>query len=950
VDQRPATPLVGRDQELDLLRRLYQQTRRERALQLVTLVGEPGIGKSRLVRELLRFVDDQPELVIWREGHCLSYGEGVTFWALGEIVKAQAGVLESDDAAVVTVKLKAAVAALVTDQDEREWLQVRLAPLLGLLGGATAPAEQAEQFTAWRRFLEAVAASGPLILVVEDLHWADDALLAFLEHLVGAVRGVTLLVVTTARPELYERHPGWPQDTERSTMIPLAALQPGDTARLIGSLLGRSRLPAEVEASRLERADGNPLYAEEYVRLLADRGLLAAHDQLRGTSGADLPFPPTVQALIAARLDALPGRRKALLQDAAVVGKVFWSGALAAMAGLDGDTVRSELGALQRAELVRTTLVSSVHGQEEYAFWHALVRDVAYAEIPRAERVRRHQAAGEWIESLAGARLIDHAELLAHHYTRALDLIQLARVAPAHAQLNTIQERARRFLVLAGDRTMHLDVTKAVSYYQQALALHPEEHPDHARVLIKSAGAAREGGQNAQAEHAYKEAVARSRAQHDLPAAGGALLGLAQLLRNRGEMARARMAIDEALQLLGPLPPSVERADAYTQLSFRELAAGHLEQAVAWANKTLALATETDIGPTKFRALEQRGLARSELGDIAGLDDVRAAMGSALDLGLTIHGVSMANNLGEHQWPIQGPAAALETLEWGFELASQRGLAEPAMYLRTSALGPQFDLGDWDRLLQAAEEVRTWSERHGFTHLRLWAEFRQAEVLLHRGERARAAALAARFLPGVRAVGELETLAPALTIAALIEQAQGGLVAAGRLVDELNSATTEHSAWPWAKQLPDLVRLCLATGRRRLARDLVHRAQSPAARHRHAHRTAQAVMAEASGDQDRAAQAYGEAATRWADYGHLFERGRALLGLGRCLLLQHRLDAQHHVEQAREVFTRLGARPFLAEADYLLSRHEALTRAPPLIVHRHETTPRDDGDHQISTP
>jgi hypothetical protein len=292
VDQRPATPLVGRDQELDLLRRLYQQTRRERALQLVTLVGEPGIGKSRLVRELLRFVDDQPELVIWREGHCLSYGEGVTFWALGEIVKAQAGVLESDDAAVVTVKLKAAVAALVTDQDEREWLQVRLAPLLGLLGGATAPAEQAEQFTAWRRFLEAVAASGPLILVVEDLHWADDALLAFLEHLVGAVRGVTLLVVTTARPELYERHPGWPQDTERSTMIPLAALQPGDTARLIGSLLGRSRLPAEVEASRLERADGNPLYAEEYVRLLADRGLLAAHDQLRGTSGADLPFPP----------------------------------------------------------------------------------------------------------------------------------------------------------------------------------------------------------------------------------------------------------------------------------------------------------------------------------------------------------------------------------------------------------------------------------------------------------------------------------------------------------------------------------------------------------------------------------------------------------------------------------------------------------------------------------
>jgi class 3 adenylate cyclase len=341
VKQRPATPLVDRHEELGLLRRLYQQTRRERAAQLVTIVGEPGIGKSRLVRELLRFVDEQPELVVWRQGHCLPYGEGITFWALGEIVKAQAGVLESDDGAVVTAKLEAAVAAHVADQDEREWLQLRLAPLLGLAGSATASAEQAEQFTAWRRFLEAIAARGPLTLVVEDLHWADDALLAFLDYLLGAVRGVALLIVTTARPELFERHPGWPREAECTTMIPLAALDDGDTARLIGALLGRSRLPAELEASLLERADGNPLYAEEYVRLLNDRGLLAAPDGSRRTAGTGLPLPPTLQAVIAARLDALPSRRKALLQNAAVVGKVFWSGALTAMTGLDENTLRN---------------------------------------------------------------------------------------------------------------------------------------------------------------------------------------------------------------------------------------------------------------------------------------------------------------------------------------------------------------------------------------------------------------------------------------------------------------------------------------------------------------------------------------------------------------------------------------------------------------------------------
>ena len=916
VEQRPATPLVDRHEELGLLRRLYQQTRREGAAQLVAIVGEPGIGKSRLVREVLQFVDEQPELVVWRQGHCLPYGEGITFWALGEIVKAQAGVLESDDVAVVTAKLEAAVAAHVADQDEREWLQLRLAPLLGLAGSATASTEQAEQFTAWRRFLEAMAARGPLILVVEDLHWADDALLAFLEYLLGAVRGVALLIVTTARPELFEQHPGWPREAERTTRIPLAALDDGDTARLIGALLGRSQLPAELEASLSERADGNPLYAEEYVRLLADRGLLAAPDGSRRTAGTGLPLPPTLQAVIAARLDALPSRRKALLQNAAVVGKVFWSGALTAMASLDEDTLRTELNALQRAELVRMSPTSSVRGQEEYAFWHTLVRDIAYAQIPRAERARQHQASAEWIESLAGTRLIDHAELLAHHYTKALDLIRLVRVEPAHAQLDAIQDRARRFLVLAGDRAMQLEVTKAVSYYEQALALHPEEHPDRPAVLAKAAEAARQAGELVRAAHTYAEAVARFRARDDLPGTADALLGFARVLYNRGETARARAAVDEALQLLTPLPPSVELAEAYMQLAMFELNAGHPDQCMAWANKTLTLAAETDIGPSKIRALELRGLARTELGDAAGLEDTRAALQTTLELGLTRYAVTTANNLGEDQWPFEGPTAALETLERGFELASQRGLAEAAMYLRTSALGPQFDLGDWDRLLQDAEEVRTWSESHSLTYLRLWTEFRQAEVLVHRGRRARAAALAARFLPGAYAIGELETLAPALTIAALIEQAQGRPGAAGELVDEFASATDGRGTWQRANHLPDLVRLCVATGRRQLADELVDRAYLPAPRHRHGRLTAQAVIAEASGDLDRAARAYGQAATRWAEYGHRFECGRALLGLGRCLLLQHRPEAQQHLQEAQEIFSRLDARPLLAETEH----------------------------------
>jgi tetratricopeptide (TPR) repeat protein len=644
-----------------------------------------------------------------------------------------------------------------------------------------------------------------------------------------------------------------------------------------------------------------------------------------------------VQWLIAARLDALPGRRKALLQDAAVVGRVFWTGALATMANLDDDTLRTELDALQRAELVRSAPVSSVHGQQEYAFWHALVRDVAYGQLPRAERARRHQAAAEWIEDLAGARLIDHAELLAHHYTQTLDLLRLAGAAPAHTQLDAVQERARRFLILAGDRAMYLDVAKAVSYYEQALALHPDEHPDRPMVLAKTAEAARQAGQLVRAEHAYAEAVECFQARQDLLGAAAALLGLAHVLRSRGETARAQAAGTEVMHLLRNHAPSIQLAEAYMQMAFQELNAGRPEQCLAWADKTLALAAEVDIGVHKIRALEHRGLARGQLGDVVGLSDARTALQTALDLGLTSHAVAMANNLGEDQWPVQGPAAALETLEWGFELACQRGLAESAMYLRISALGPQFDLGDWDRMLQAAEEVRTWSETHGVEYLRLWAEFRQAEVLVHRGKPARAGVLVARFLPGVRAIGELEILAPALTVAALAKQAQGRPVAAGRLLEELSTARKERSVWQWAKQLPDLARLCVATGRVELAGDLIDQVQLPTARHRHARLTAQAVIAESSGHLDQAARAYRQAAARWAAYGHLFERGRALLGLGRCLLLQRRPEAEQHLQEARAVFTRLDAQPLLAETDHLLSRpatEEAPTANRPVTPGR----------------
>jgi predicted ATPase len=353
VDQAPQTALVGRQRELDLLRAAPARVRDEHALQLTTLVGVPGMGKSRLVWELKELVEAEPELTIWRQGGCLPYGEGVVLWALGEIVKAQAGILDTDPAELARAKLDQAVADLVAEDGEAAWVTGHLRPLVGL-AAAAAGDRRAEAFAAWRWFLEALAEQGPAVLVVEDLHWADEVLLDFLDHLVDWAADVALLVVATARPELLSRRPNWAGGKLNATTIALAPLSEADTARLVATLLGQALLPAQLQTALLSRAGGNPLYAEEYVRKLADRGFLRKAGgtwQLELTD--QLPLPETVQGIIAARLDALGPEEKALLQDAAVVGKVGWVGALAALAGAEPFALEQPPHALKRRELLR---------------------------------------------------------------------------------------------------------------------------------------------------------------------------------------------------------------------------------------------------------------------------------------------------------------------------------------------------------------------------------------------------------------------------------------------------------------------------------------------------------------------------------------------------------------------------------------------------------------------
>jgi tetratricopeptide (TPR) repeat protein len=360
-------------------------------------------------------------------------------------------------------------ANVLSSTADADWVARHVGALAGV--GSEEPAggdRRSEVFAAWRQFFEALAEARPLVLVFEDLHWADDGLLDFIDYLADWAAGVPLLVVGTARPELLARRPGWGGGKPNALTLSLAPLSDDDTARLIGLLLGRGLVEARQQGTLLAHAGGNPLFAEQYVQMLADQG-----------AGRHLPLPESVQGIIGARLDLLAPPEKRLLQDAAVIGKVFWPGAAVALGGEAGEGELEEyLHALERKQFIRRERASSLAGETQYAFAHVLLRDVAYGQIPRAARAGKHAQAAAWIESLGRAE--DHAEMLAHHYLSALEL---ARTASQDAV--ALAPRARAALHAAGDRAFALNAfAAAAGYYRAALSLWPEEaHEPRAELL-----------------------------------------------------------------------------------------------------------------------------------------------------------------------------------------------------------------------------------------------------------------------------------------------------------------------------------------------------------------------------------------------------------------------------------------------------------------------------------
>jgi tetratricopeptide (TPR) repeat protein len=493
-------PFVGRDRELRLVKELFHGTSEEGRARLLSVVGVAGIGKSRLSWEFEKYLDGLADNFWWHRGRCLSYGDGVAYWALADMVRGRIGVREDEDPSVTETRLRETVAQHFADPEERDWIEQRLLHLVGL--SERAASDREDLFPAWRRFFERLAEQQPVVLIFEDLHWADAGLVAFIEHLLDWSRNHAIFVLTLARPELSERHPSFPGGTRNATTMPLDRLADEAMDELLQGLV--PGLPDDVRSRIRERADGIPLYAVETVRMLLDRGLLEqAESGYRLTGPVEtLEVPETLHALIASRLDGLPDAEHRLLQDGAVLGKTFTRRGLAALSGTSERDVEPLTASLVRKEILYLETDPRSPERGQFGFLQALVQRVAYETLSRRERRSRHIAAAEFMARESGLDPSEIAEVIAAHYLDAFEADEDA------VDADDVKASARAWFVRAAERAASLAAAaEAQRAFERGASL-ADDDAERAGLLVRAGEAARMAGDVAAVERILPEAIA----------------------------------------------------------------------------------------------------------------------------------------------------------------------------------------------------------------------------------------------------------------------------------------------------------------------------------------------------------------------------------------------------------------------------------------------------------
>ncbi|MDX6436288.1 MAG: hypothetical protein QOK34_1122, partial [Gaiellaceae bacterium] len=791
---------------------------------------------------------------------------------------------ESDDVEGVDRKLREAVASVVSDLREATWVESHLRLLAGITVHDEDDADRrSEAFAAWRRFFEGMAEQRPLVLVFEDLHWADDELLDFIDHLIEWATGVPILIVCTSRPELFERRPAWGGGQLNATTMSLAPLSEADTSRLLGSLIDRPLLTVEREKDLLARAGGNPLYAEQY-----------AHMVLEGPGSTDLPVPETVQGIIAARLDRLPQEEKALLQDAAVLGKVFWLGGI--LEGRERRGAEAALHALDRKGFVQRVRSSSVADELEYAFLHLLVRDVAYGQIPRADRAAKHRGAGQWIESLGRAE--DHAEALAHHYSSALELARLSGQAT-----DEFAERARIALREAGARAMALNAFEAAARsYASALELWPKHDTERPRVLLsygKALALGQEAGEDELAE-ALRALVELGDREH----AAEAEIMLADARWRVGQRDSAYQHLERAVGLVAEIPSSATKARVLSEVSRYHMLGERTDEAIRIGREALEMATALGLDEIRAHALTNIGTARAHLGDPNSVDDLQQGIEIANRIG-SPESLRAYNNLFASYTTLGYLDQAAETVRAGLEVADRFGSAgTPARFLRYERVHIAYWEGRWDESLRLIEEsLLVLGPEHVLSR---WSFEIRGRIRLARDDVSGALADAETSLAVARQAKDPQTLYPALSFSAVASLEAGHTQDCARLADELLALKpTDYGIPNHVSPLFDLAWALTTLDR---GGDLVEAIARGSVQTRHTH----AARAFAQEDYGKAADMYAEIGARPNEAYTRLRAAAQLVEAGR------RPEADGHLHQALAFWQSAGATRHIREGKSLL--------------------------------
>lgn len=877
--EAPGTRFVGRKRELQLLDAIYQRAVQEPGMQLISVVGEPGVGKSRLVAEFDRSLVDA-ESATRLHGRCLAYGDGIGFWPLAEAVKQYLGLNESASADEARARLEEAVAGM-TDSGR---IRARVAPLIGLEGES---GERDEVFSAWQGFFDAIAAQRPLVLVFEDLHWAHQAMLAFVRHLAEWSTGVPIVVLCTARPELFEAHPHWGGGLPNATTVALRPLDESETTELVDALLATGAVATPAHAVMAERCGGNPLYAEEYARLLGER---------RASAFSSVEMPETIQALIAARIDTLAPARKVLLHDAAVIGKVFWAGAIAALGAADPETVKTDLHELSRKELIRRGRGSSIPGDVEYAFWHDLVHHVAYEQLPRSDRAAKHQRAAAWIEETAGGRIGDRAEVIAHHYEQALAYLR----ALAESVPDALRRNAVRYLTLAGERAQGLDREHAQRLLERARGLSIPEDPERARILSALGECEFHAGESDEANRLLAEAESAAEALGDVETLGEIYQHQYEIIWVRGDAVQVRRHVWQSVERLRRQRPTKALPRLVATAAFLELAAGNYEAVYPLVEETLKISQAVDDRIGIAYGMEWRGLTDAQSGRSDGLQDLAAA-----DEILVQEGSSLAFmgqlHVGDAVLLWRGPAEARLHYQEAIERAERACHGAWEMWARAEMTWSLADAGAWDDLLVEADIVLAWEREHGSGQPGLIASAQKARVLALRGDLAAARATIEGLEERATQAGDPQVLAPTLATLALIDTSSGSHSRGRRLISDLGDAARSELA-----PLAEICRLAVACGAQDDAAVLLESITNQPPRTRHAVVSARAQLAEANGEVASALAGYENAARHWESFGNPCERAQALAGQARCLSALGRAKASYDCKSAAAaIFTKL---------------------------------------------